>query len=107
MTLRGVWTADILSSFHRSRAELIDRLGANMNEYSCLSDIREYAVLSAELAEIERASIADMPWKPKMLAFVVGSALKDLQSKRIAHQKLMKTFSTETEALEWLKSASV
>lgn len=42
-----------------------------------------------------------------MLAFIVGSALKDFQSKRIAGQKLMKAFATEREALDWLRSVDL
>jgi hypothetical protein len=104
ITLRGNWSMETLMVFHKARSDLIQSLGQEMNGYSCLSVIRDYGILPADLAEIERASIAEMPFQPTKLAYVVGNALKNFQSKRIANQKLMRSFSTEAEALEWLKS---
>jgi hypothetical protein len=104
MTLRGKWSSEIMADFHKARSELIKSLGPQMNDYCCLSDIREQEILPADLAEVERISIAKMQFKPRKLAYVVQSALKNIQSRRVADQRLMRSFESESEALEWLKS---
>ena len=90
-----------LSEFIADRTAVVQSLGTAANRYACVSDITQYGILPANVAEVAKQSIAEMSFRPRRLAFISGSALKSFQAQRLSGMDEMRSFSDLESAVEW------
>lgn len=104
MTLKGRWSMEVLDRFERDRAALLADVGEHMNEFVCLTDVRDYSVLTADVASKAEQGILCMAFRPRRLAYLAANSITSLQMKRIANHDTVRSFASEREAMDWLLS---
>ena len=100
--MSGFFTVAEVEEFSRQEQALVVKLGWNRSGFNLLVTTSGDFVQSPEVVAALRRAVTDSQYKARRIAVVRGSALTQMQTRRIIAREETNIFSTVEEAREWL-----
>lgn len=99
----GFWDVEEVARYERELTAILTRLNADGRPFTMLHDSRGQPTQSAEVMRaFAKMSDAEIMQPKGRVAIVVSQVLNKLQAERVAANALIRIFSDDAEARQWL-----
>ncbi|MEM7687584.1 MAG: hypothetical protein AAF291_01050 [Pseudomonadota bacterium] len=99
----GTWTMDTVTEYQAAWKNAARGLSAR-KERLCLTNLTSSSIQPQNVSEAIIAAIDEPLLASSKVAIVTNSATMNLQAKRVAGKRNAQVFSSEAEALNWLRT---
>ena len=98
----GFFSNEDVSDFREELTERLYRLGCSPNDHVTLCDVSAMKIQTQDMVVVFSNVVGDPVFRSRKLAFVTGSTLARMQTRRLSNREGIAYFTDVDEARTWL-----
>ncbi|RZL17640.1 MAG: hypothetical protein EOP64_13525 [Sphingomonas sp.] len=98
----GFFGNEDMSEFRNDLTEKLYRLGCSPNDHLTLCDVSAMKIQTQDMVGVFSNVVGDPVFRSRKLAFVTGSTLARMQTRRLTNREGVAYFTDADEARKWL-----
>lgn len=98
----GFFSNEDVSDFREELTEHLYRLGCSPNDHVTLCDVSAMKIQTQDMVVVFSNVVGDPVFRSRKLAFVTGSTLARMQTRRLSNREGIAYFTDVDEARTWL-----
>jgi len=98
----GFFGNEDVSEFRNDLTESLYRLGCSLNDHLTLCDVSAMKMQTQDMVGVFSNVVGDPVFRSRKLAFVTGSTLARMQTRRLTNREGVAYFTDADEAKTWL-----
>ncbi len=98
----GFFNNEDVSGFRSELTERLDQLGCRPNDHLTLCDVSAMKIQTQDMVSVFSTVVGDPFFRSRKLAFVTGSTLARMQTRRLTNREGVAYFTDPDEAKTWL-----